>query len=335
MVQTRAMTRSRPGSLRQIASSGARIVKSGARVMIPLVAASRLRQQRQQHNTRPISFQHDVSNVYRRKRMPRRRRRRWVKFSRGVKHVVEKLAAPLFNIFVERQAITSGIGRQETCHLHTVLGGNGTAGFANDIQRLVTIAQANTNPQGPVAPVAKSLNIHITGWMVETQITNSSATSVAYVDLYYWKTKRDVPVALPDMDQLFINSLGDIQQNLPVAGTVTTLDRNDYGVTPFQGVQFAKSVQIYKKIRVKLSPGQTTQVEQRSGRDYYRRYSFDEHYSFLRNCTEGIYMIMYGATENIAGTPTVAATNISIYTNKNFTWRVSEDSRMKGMHDDV
>lgn len=285
-------------------------------------------------NPAPITGESDWRRTYRRKRMPRRRRRRWVRFSRKVRHIILKQVAPQFNVVLRQENVTSLSGQQGSSHVHTILGAAGD-GFTSDISFLTDRALELAITNG-VSPAKDNLRIHVSGWMAETQITNN-LTYPIYVDCYYWKAKRDLPNGINSVESLWEESLADVAAQLAsVPPAITPLSTNDYGVTPFQGTQFAKTVRVWKKIRVKLAGGSTTQIEQRSGRDYRRSWSFDEHYSLVRNCTEGILFVQYGTPSNsvIEGDGIARATDLSYSTNINYTWRMVQDNRMTGMHVD-
>lgn len=278
----------------------------------------------------PITGESDWRHVYRRKPMPRRRRKRWTSFRRKVTHIIRKQVAPQFQVFARQQTITAISSQQTLSNIHTVLGATGAAPQTTDISELFNRALFIADING-IVPTRSNLRLHITGWMCETSIKNNEAET-CYLDCYYWKTKRDLPSAIADFSALWNASLGDVANNAPVVAGTTSLSTGDYGVTPFQGAQLAKTVNIYKKVRVKIAAGGTCQLEQRSGRDYYRVWSFDEHYSLIRNCTEGIFFVAYGAPNTL--NPVSAPVNLSLSTNVNYTWRAIADNRMGGMHTD-
>jgi len=285
----------------------------------------------------PITGENDWRTTYKRKRMPRRKRKNWVRFSRKVQHVVQKQVAPQYHVFLRQAVIITAAGAQGFANVHTVMGANGGSGDrgTNDINLMINKALNLADTIG-IVPTIKNLRIHVTGWMIETQIANTGSTT-AYIDCYYWKAKRDVPSTIQDFGDLWAESMADVAPNLAGAGVgASALSFNDYGVTPFQGAQLAKSVRIWKKTRVKVAPGGTLQLEQRSGKNYYRVWSFDEHYSLIRNVTEGIFFIQYGTPTGIASTATAIAqgTTVNYSTNVNYTYKIIQDNRMAGSHAD-
>lgn len=294
-------------------------------------AASRTRQNvKKRSNPLPITGESDWRRVYTRRRMPRLKRRRWVRFSKKVKYVVDKQIAPKFNVFTRGETFTSLANFQGIIPNHTVLGANGSSPHTNDISDLVKIAQAIM----PLETTDPSTNldawrIKVTGWMIESSITNNSPHTI-YIDMYYWRTKRDVPTTIGNVVALWAESVSDVSRNTGVAANALSI--SDYGVTPFQGTQFAKNCTVWRKQRVKLSAGGTTQIEQRSGRNYMFDFGFAEHYSMLRNATEGIMFVFYGSpdTTNVLA----RSASITVSTNVNYTWKVLLSGRTSGAEQD-
>jgi len=273
---------------------------------------------RARSNPGAIGTQHDVSFVYKKRRMPRRRRRAWVKFTRKVKAVNLKNTAQHHNVFLRNGAFTSVADKQGFVQVHTAMGLNGDAD-TNDVSRLLDLAVASARILKKDAG-----RIIVSGWMVETQVSNVGTVG-GYVDLYYWRCKSKVPAALPSVADVWVNGLSDLDTLFPVGGS--PLDIQDYGVTPFQSPNFSRLVNVYMKKRIFLAPGGVTQVETRSGKNYYRNYSVDEEYS-MDKCTEGILMVTYG-TPTVAF-PVASPMSLRVSTNKSYTWRIDMDATMTG-----
>lgn len=278
----------------------------------------------------PITGESDWRNLYRKKRFPARRKKQWKRFSRKVKFVLAKTLAPQFNVIVTSTTLPVNAGLQGYTDIFTVLGGNGTSNTA-DISYLFDRALATIIPNTTIGGQTKgSLKLIVTGWLAEVVIVNYGVT-LAYLDCYYWKTKRDYIAEGHSVGELWDNSLGNVDPNVVGTATETTITSGDYGVTPFQGTTFAKHCVVWKKTRIKLPSGGTCQMELKSGKEYHRAWSYDQDFSLLRGCTEGILFVQYGApTEAL---PITSGTGLRYTVNKNFTWRVAQDNRMKGMHD--
>lgn len=268
-------------------------------------------------NTFPITTENDAREVYRRKPMPRARRGRWAKFVNKVKHVATTLQGSKFQVILRNDAVTTAPNKQGSTTIHTAMGLNGSA-FTGDVSKIFDRALSITTA------LKDNLKVVVKGWMVETQVKNIGPND-AYIDMYYWRAKKAIPVAIADVGSAWGNGLSDLAGNFPLGGS--TLDQADYGVTPFQSPGFSKTIRVWKKIRVKLSPGATTQIEQRSGRNYYRAWTHDEDYSMDR-CTEGILMVFYGTPSG--ANPTADPVTLAFSTNANYTWKMIESATNSG-----
>lgn len=286
------------------------------------------------HAPGPITGESDYRSVYRRKPMPKRRRRSWVKFTRKVKSVQEKQVAPQFQVIRRSGTAVTGSGGQNISSLFTILGAAGQSGAASnaetdDISDMATSALAMAGSTGITVGSNTGLTgirLHISGWMAEVMI-NNNGTNTTYLDCYYWRAKKDVPKDLDNMDKLL--NRGFSQLNVPLAGAATTaLGYTQYGVTPFQCPLFSQCFQVYKKTRIKLGGGGTAQLELRSGKNYYRKMSYDHQFSYVRGASEGILFFQYGTPNTL--NPIASPTDISYSVNVNYTWRRMSDDRMTG-----
>lgn len=277
----------------------------------------------------PITGESDFRGVYRRRPMPKRRRRSWVKFTRRVKAVAEAQVASQFQVLRRNTTIATGSAGQNFTSLFTVLGGNGGNSETDDIADMAASALAMAGTTGTTGTTLTSagIRLHISGWMAEVMINNNSNVTT-YLDCYYWRTKKDVPTTYANVGAVL--NVGFSQLFVPSATPANTaLTMTQYGVTPFQCPLFSQCFQVYKKTRIKLGGGGTAQLELRSGKNHYRKFGYDTNFSFLRGVTEGILFVQYGTpngtTDLIAG-----PTNVSYSMNVNYTWKRMSDDRMGG-----
>lgn len=266
-------------------------------------------------NPIPITGENDVSQNYRRRRMPRRKRVAWKRFSRKVQAVDLKSLGSNYHVITRQEVLTSAGDKQIASHIHTVLGLNGD-GFTNDVSLLFDrLLGANPNVSDKDAS-----RLIVKGWLAETQVLNDGGTT-CYLDLYYWRCKKPVPAALDSVRSVINNSFTDMASNFPLGGS--SMSMTDYGVTPFQAPQFSQSFQVWKKIRTKLGVGGVTQIETRSGKNYFRSWGHDEEYSTDR-CTEGVFMVAYGTPTAL--NTTSAPVTLRFSTNVNYTWTYKENA---------
>lgn len=268
---------------------------------------------------RPITVQRDQSTLYRRRGMPRFRRRRWVRFNRKVSAVIQKHVGSKYTVLLRNVAGTSAANKQGQSSIHTILGLNGSSTDTNDVSQLFDAAV-----NAGFITTKLSGKLMITGVLCETQISNESVGEV-WLDCYYWRAKKPLTTAIANMGALWTDALTDLASIAPIGGS--TLDPSDYGVTPFQGPQLAKQVRIWRKTRTLLPVGGVVQIETRSAKNYLRSWTFDEDYSMDR-ITEGVYFVWYGVPTAV--NTTADNTAIRFSTNVNYTWKVIEDAQFHG-----
>lgn len=284
----------------------------------------------------PITGESDWRSTYRRKRMPYPRRRRWVKFVRRTQAVIDKSLASSFFIRLRRQRVVTVADKQGVSSVHTIFGNVGIssplgAGDLNDLLALTDRVREFTTTQSTLGLNYSTDKFRITGYLAETQIHNVG-NDTAYVDMYYWRCKRDVSSsnfmgqAGVDYAQAWSAALARMQANIPPSGSA--LDRTDYGITPFNVNGLASYLQIYKKTRVKLSPGGITQIEQRGARNVYYNYEKNLMNGHIQGMTHGIFFIIYGAPT--IAFPTAAPVDLMFSTNVNYTVRAMMSTAQTG-----
>jgi len=251
--------------------------------------------------------------------MPRFRRKRWGSFKKRVKAVIGSTVASKYTVFVQSVTIASVANKQASSSCHTVMGLNGAVNQTDDVSSLF-LAAFNAG----LLQTQRSGRIVVTGWLCETQVYNAGSNA-AWVDMYYWRCKRRVSTVLPNFSTVWSNALADMSGVIVPAGG-STLDVADYGVTPFQGPELAKSVQIWKKTRALLPVAGVIQVETRSGKNYMRDWTNDEEYS-MDTCTEGVFFVVYGVP---GANLNADATTVKFSVNKNYTWKVVENASYMG-----
>lgn len=276
----------------------------------------------------PITGESDFRTTYRRKPMPRKKKKQWRKFTKRVQAVQLKGSGSQFLVNLRQQRVLSNVngGKQTFTSIHTACGltGLGGAGGTDDF---LTIAQRVVAASQVPGVALDNVKFVVSGWMVETQIVNNG-TNTAYIDMYYWRASKKVPQFM-DATQvsaanIFEKGFSDMAANFPGGGS--SLDAFDYGATPYQNPQFSRTMKIWKKTRVKLAPGGVTQVETRSGKNYFRTWSIDEDYG-MDTCTEGIFMITYGipgAVQPPNPINTSTPVDLSFSTNANYTYKILE-----------
>lgn len=238
----------------------------------------------------PITFQRDVSTVYRRRRMPYRKRKRWIGMKRRVQAVIDKRLG------------TNVLHLTDTTPLIRFNGTNSQSYYGGltlmDLPVRTQVAQAvdRLQPSQPLIGTTGGRAKHvIVGQMNNLTIWNSSETGVAYIDLYYWRAKQNCPVSeFSDIENIWSIGFNTNTLNQPTTGGSTVI-ASDYGITPWANPGWRKFVQVYKKTRVRLPAGQSTELSLRRARnEYMGSFMLDDQLSLIRGKTEGIFVVWTG-----------------------------------------
>lgn len=239
----------------------------------------------------PITFQRDVSTVYRRRRMPRGKKRKWIGLKRRVNAVIDKrLATHVLHLSDDAPLIRTTLVNQQTYYGGLTL---------YDYATRTAVAQAvdRLQPEQPELPVTNAQLAHkhvIVGSMNNLVIKNLSEIGVAYIDVYYWRAKRDVPrTEFTNIELMFASGFSYNVANYPVGGNVFTW--SDVGATPWANPAFRKFIEIRMKRRIRLSAGSDTELSLRSPRNFYNSGEyFQDQKSMIRWKTEGIFLVFRG-----------------------------------------
>lgn len=159
------------------------------------------------------------------------------------------------------------------------------------------VARINSPTQLTTAPQNNSVKHAVVGWMQNIIIRNvSDVSTVAYLDLYYWRTKRDVPYdEFASADLLWSNGFTYNATNVDGSANDTALTASDLGVTPWANPAFRKFCEIYMKRRIRLGTGQDTEISLRSPKTFYNNGEyFQDQKSLVRGITQGVLVVFHG-----------------------------------------
>lgn len=279
---------------------------------------------------RATTFQNDVSLSYRRRPMPRVRKRRYMSFVRRTKAIIAKSVAASFLLVNRYQNAPSAVNKQWNYDGHIV-------NFAH--LQLGAVMPALENPDdilkiharvvANAADAYASDRFVITGWTATTVVTNTwvSATEPTgtIVEAYYWRAKRDAPLEFMDPTTDYSSTFGGIWTastrflvpSVPSGGS--SLEVADLGLTPFQGSVLAKYITIYKKTRTMIDGGKTAVFEQRSSKDTYINMPQIKSNGLLGGKTEGIFFVYRGVPN---GFGQARAAQMSFSTSIGYTYRL-------------
>lgn len=256
---------------------------------------TRTRSSRPSSDPPPLTGEHDYRNVYRKKRMPYGKKRKWKSFKRKVNAVIDKRIGTQCVKITTGSQVSAGVSSQGGIADHVTFN-------RYDLREIRDRAYAAGGPY-PTGVTEADIRYVISGTFTESTHTNVSANTI-FIDLYYWRTKRDVPTAeFSQINSLFGTTQGRVNNFNPTTGAGgSPLDPGDLGWTPFVSPAVHKFLEIYNKRRVKVSPGGVFQITQRSSNNrYIKADAFMDAKSLVRGLSHGVYMIMYGAPTTDVG----------------------------------
>lgn len=205
---------------------------------------------------RLLSYQHDQALRYRRKSMPRRRRRAWVRFTRKVRHV--DLQMQPLQVFTEEYTYNQTTSANQGAAWGRILGATYISGVAgrplNDEIFQIFKNAYNLTLVSQCVPY----KLFVKSMCMDVQIRNNGSSN-AILDVYIVKNRSKFASA-SYIDDQYVAALGELQATAS-GGTVTATKT---ALTPFDAPNFCSYWKILSKREINLGSGQTTTMQLRS-----------------------------------------------------------------------
>lgn len=257
-----------------------------------------------------VSTQHDVVNRYRKKRMPRRRRRAWVGFVKKVR-AVELAAQPLQMYAYQRADRVTGLLNTQGYFSHMI---GGTTVANNDElyqifqQAYSTVSVADANDH---IIYMKSISLDI-------QITNTNANAGCIIDVYKVVSRKPTNTATTVHAQ-YTTALSELASPTG-GGTVTSTNP---ALTLFDAPNFLSYWKIISKKEILLGSGQTTTMQLRNARN--KRIDgkiLTTNPQALPGYTMAYFYQIRGAPEQSAGVARLAAYDVTFVCQFNIKYAI-------------
>lgn len=224
-----------------------------------------------------VTGQHDSVNMYRRKRMPRRKRRRWVKFAKKVNYIINKQVAPcslVRTVVIQRRAAAINTQLLGVASLYSGYGTN----FDLSDDQITLLKDAALRAYGDSTKFYQA-QVKVTSAVLDITFENlADAADNASTPSWFTSTKVDAEVDIYELQCIRDVMIQDATQNnrdiydfiinctneqpRPTtgddsAGAVigSTLSSTNVGWTPFQSSKFCKYFKVLKKTKKYLTPG--------------------------------------------------------------------------------
>lgn len=237
--------------------------------------------------------QHDISNQYRFKRMPRRRRRRWVKALK--KNSAMDMAESATQTLVLNNTVTGSLdflasGRTQNWIGVHLYGLNGSPGTGAEVG-VEDLKYVKTNDSRLVDQ--KNTRVKFESAVLDLTVKNPNPNNGLEVDVYevsYRSTTRHANLTALHTE-LFSSTISN--RSPSNIADVAAWDRR--GITPFDTVQFGSfGAKILSKKKVFLPPGDTFTYQHRDSKNhYFGPDTFDDTSGFVKPYVTRTILFIY------------------------------------------
>lgn len=261
-----------------------------------------------------VTTQHDTKTIYRKKRMPRRKRKQWAKFSNKVNAVIDSAHATKTMLINNTDALTATAGSQLFAS-YNIYGMNGTNGAGTRGNAdLVTVAANITNYKKMVYKSA----------ILDLTFTNTSIFPIE-MDVYHVRYNNEHEANTP------LATFTNAANNTLVTTGTTSLGVTSRGATPWDfplALSIAR-ITIVKKTKVFLGPGNCSTYQIRDPRNHgITKYDINNQtagYNYVKpGITQGVIVI----AKNVAGYQ-ASATGMSIGCTQKYSYTYISDNSVE------
>lgn len=188
-----------------------------------------------------VTAQHDISNVYRKRRMSGYRRRRWRNFVGKVNAVAERDLGTRTVVFNESVECANNQAGKHVCLSVALYGQQSTLAYMNDLNTLAAVENFEANPTTAAGiSVEKSTKYFFHSAVLDLTVRNTSFASDTAalegkmeVDVYEISLRKDAIIGNAGQSHLsnVLNNAFTDTKNTGGAGTGISIESR--GVTPF------------------------------------------------------------------------------------------------------
>lgn len=285
----------------------------------------------------PLTYDNDFKTDYRYRRMPRRRRRRWVRFVKKVNAVTLRQQQGLKKIIFRRlQSLNSANGSCAFTELMLYSGDGSSANHAADLGEIFRGHLGATEfDQANDMSVAINTNtqkkLHFESSQLEVTVKNTG-TNKAILEVYYIRCRKQHAQTTADQYNCVsgVFELGFKKQEQVVddeeANNIGLGPQNQFqiGTTPFQSPRFCSTFKILKRKKFTVAPGNSVSWILKDPRNRTIEANNVRSELFLPFTTHGYFMQSYGEPGLFGPDPPQPtaglATNLLIYTTRKYQY---------------
>ncbi|AFR11830.2 capsid [Niminivirus] len=254
--------------------------------------------------TAPLTYDNDFKTDYRYKRMPKRRRRRWKRFTKKVNAVINRSQGLKKVLYSDIVRLSSNVSQ---CAYHSAMLYTPDARVTDlsadlgMIFRDILGAVAYNDIQNILVQGDVDKKIRFESANMDVSWRNVGANPVI-IDLYYVRCRKTFGLTGADADNNTqgIFSLGFVKQGVIVDeedGNTVGSNRQfalTVGSTPFQSSLFCQTYRILSKKRITIAPGNTVSMTLKDSRNKVVNAMDTRARICMRNLTHGYLFQLYG-----------------------------------------
>lgn len=203
-----------------------------------------MNRRKKSHGGYGVTVQHDSRRIYRRKRMPAKRRRRWKSFVKKVNYVNEKDMGTRTVIFSTLTDITDQTPGYQSVICFSLYGQKSSLGLHNDLQKISTLENTGNPTAAAGATVSKQSHIYFQSGVLDLTLRNTSykydglqnvsaPEAQLEVDVYEMYCRQDFSTSGADYTSLGPGIQNEQNQELAIGGIGSPVNIYGRGVTPF------------------------------------------------------------------------------------------------------
>lgn len=229
-------------------------------------AYNRFKRRKTDNNDNVITTNHEIEPIYKRKKMPWRKKKRWVAFKKKVQWVNASAQPRNTLVYTNTDQLTCAANEQAVlwCPIYSAFW-NGGFDMNRDIYRCASVAFQS----GVLADQKAGAKLNFHSALMELTLMNKS-TDPIYCDVYWMYAKKDEKQDFGTLyaDGIFWNdnALDGDENATSVVGTQPGI--NTLGITPFQSSKLMRQFKCYKKKRILLGSNSTIQLQMRRPRNF-------------------------------------------------------------------
>lgn len=301
---------------------GGRVSKIGAAVRTGLrfargVSRTATRTRKGRNGSQPLTYDNDFKTDYRYRRMPRRRRRRWRRFSRKVNAVVLRSQQGLKKVINHANTVVTTTAGSSGFAGSLLYSADGSVNFNSaDIGQIFRghLGSGVFNDENNLAVTQASQKVlHFESAQLEITMRNTGLTT-AIVEVYrvvcrrqHAQTTTDAGNTITGIYQLGFVKQGqifDIETSLTVGTGIETA--TEIGTTPFQSKRFCQTFKIYSRKKFQIAAGNTVSFILKDPRNRKLTAENCRSQLFFPKHTHGYFFQVYGVPNIVAGVPVSA-----------------------------